>query len=384
MSTCNNDVCVMCSIIVENGDRNISCQLCSGYVHTKCAQLENQPKRVKPKEWVCSKCTSKIIPDSEFDEDETFSDSDIEQNVIDLNASPQFKITDVDLKRYDEMIFNPLRFDCNPTEKRFNDAVNDDGIYECSYLTPEQFCLDSNATCGKFSFLNVNIRSLSKNLENLKECIDILKKDFSVIGISETHLKQKPDDYYNLNGYKVEYTNRIGREKGGVCMYVSNQINYKLRTDLCNANSNYESCFIEIECINVKNIVVGVVYRAHTCIDNFLADFDPVLKKLNSEKKTVYIMGDFNIDLLKVDTHRPTHDYLELIYSYSLLPTIYKPTRITETTATIIDNILTNDDNIIKSSILVTDITDHLPTVLETRGNLTNISCRFNHDNKVT
>ena len=77
-------------------------------------------------------------------------------------------------------------------------------------------------------------------------------------------------------------------------------------------------------------------------------------------------MGDFNIDLLKVDSHRPTHDYLELIYSYSLMPTIYKPTRITETTATIIDNILTNDDNIIKSTILVTALTDHLPTILTT------------------
>ena len=73
-------------------------------------------------------------------------------------------------------------------------------------------------------------------------------------------------------------------------------------------------------------------------------------------------MGDFNIDLLKVGENRPTHDYLELIYSYSLLPTIYKPTRITETTATVIYNILTNDENVIKSPIIVTDITDHFPT----------------------
>ena len=75
-------------------------------------------------------------------------------------------------------------------------------------------------------------------------------------------------------------------------------------------------------------------------------------------------MGDFNIDLLKVDIDRPTHDYLGYIYSYSILPTIYKPTRITATTATIIDNILTNNEDISQSFILVTDISDHLPTVL--------------------
>ena len=55
-----------------------------------------------------------------------------------------------------------------------------------------------------------------------------------------------------------------------------------------------------------------------------------------------YIMGDFNINLLKDDVHRPIHDlYLDLVYSHSLILTIYKPTRITEHSATIIDNILT-------------------------------------------
>ena len=149
---------------------------------------------------------------------------------------------------------------------------------------------------------------------------------------------------------------------------------YKLRKDLSHANVNYESCFIEIECKNSKNVVVGIVYRAHTAIDNFIIDIDPVFKVLNQEKKQFYVMGDFNIDLLKVDSHRPTHDFLELIYSYSLMPTIYKPTRITEFTATIIDNILTNSENIIKSSILVTDISDHFPTTLSTNLDFVNTS----------
>ena len=155
-------------------------------------------------------------------------------------------------------------------------------------------------------------------------------------------------------------------------MYISDKIKYKLRKDICNANSNYVACFIEIECNNAKHIVVGVVYRAHTSIDNFMTDIDPVFKKLNAEKKQIYIVGDFNIDLLKVDENRPTHDYLELIYSYSLLPTIYKPTRITKTTATIIDNIL--KINVIKSAILVTDVANHFPTVLVTRNNFSNSS----------
>ena len=81
-------------------------------------------------------------------------------------------------------------------------------------------------------------------------------------------------------------------------------------------------------------------------------------------------MGDFNIDLLKDDTSRPVHDYIDFIYSKSLIPTIYKPTRITETTATLIDNILSNCENIQKSAIIITDISDHMATSLVSNLNL--------------
>ena len=92
----------------------------------------------------------------------------------------------------------------------------------------------------------------------------------------------------------------LQRKGGGVCMFISEELKYKLRTDLCQANSNYESCFIEIENKN-KNVIVRVVYRAHTSIDGFISDIEP---------KHV-LMGDFNIDLLETDMHRPIHDYVE-------------------------------------------------------------------------
>ena len=113
------------------------------------------------------------------------------------------------------MIFNPLRFDHNPTSKAYNDITSSDNIHKCSYLTPEQFRVDRIASSGKNKFLNVNIRSLSKNLDSLKECIKSLDCKFDVIGMSETHLKDKPNDIVSIEGYNIEYTNRIGREKGG-------------------------------------------------------------------------------------------------------------------------------------------------------------------------
>ena len=321
-------------------------------------------KCLNPKEWVCQICSYDV---------QVSSNSDLENEVNDLNESSEFNITDVNLTKYDNMIFNPLRFDCNSTSKVYNDITNsvNDTTHKCSYMTPEQFHADPKASSGKFNLLNVNIRSLSKNFDKLKECVKALNCDFNVIGISETHLKDKPNDYYNLPGFTIEYTNRNDREKGGVCMFISDQVKYKFRTDLFQANSSFESCFIEIENGN-KNVVVGVVYRSHTSINNFITDIEPIYKKLNSEKKQFYVMGDFNIDLLKAESQRPIHEYLELIYSFSLLPTIYKPTRITETTATLIDNILTNNEQIVQSTIVVSDITDHIPTILSINLNFVN------------
>ena len=63
------------------------------------------------------------------------------------------------------------------------------------------------------------------------------------------------------------------------------------------------------------------------------------LNKLNKENKEVYIAGDFNIDLLKYDTNIKYKDFYNLMTASGFLPQITQPTRITETTMTIIDNI---------------------------------------------
>ena len=157
----NSNNCVICAKNIKECHKNISCQRCKGYVHKKCTKLkQKQLKSVDRNEWICPNC---ITVDN---------DNNVSDDVDELNESPQFNVTDIDFTKYDHMIFNPLRFDSSNTGKNYNDIVNNnDGIHECSYLTPEQFCLDRNANRGNFNLLNVNIRSLSKNFDSLKACI---------------------------------------------------------------------------------------------------------------------------------------------------------------------------------------------------------------------
>ena len=57
-------------------------------------------------------------------------------------------------------------------------------------------------------------------------------------------------------------------------------------------------------------------------------------------------MGDFNIDLLKVNLDAKTNEFVNDVISQGFLPTITRPTRITPHSATLIDHIgLYSNDN---------------------------------------
>ena len=56
-------------------------------------------------------------------------------------------------------------------------------------------------------------------------------------------------------------------------------------------------------------------------------------------------MGDYNINLLNVDTHQLTSDSNDALFSNGFVPMITRPTRVTSNSATLIDNIFTNQLN---------------------------------------
>lgn len=131
-----------------------------------------------------------------------------------------------------------------------------------------------------------------------------------------------------------------------------------------------EMLFIEIDKSvfdTNSNVVVGVIYRIpNTDISLFNDKIAHIMSKIKNESKLCYMLGDYNINLLNCDVHQPTHDFVDTCFSNCFIPTINKPTRITKHSATLIDNIITN--NIINSSsfhgILLCDISDHFPVFL--------------------
>ena len=76
-------------------------------------------------------------------------------------------------------------------------------------------------------------------------------------------------------------------------------------------------------------------------------------------------MGDFNIDLLKFESHSATDGFLNTLGSNFFQPYILQPTRITDHSATLIDKIFLNSiEHFTISGNIVHDLSDHLPNFL--------------------
>ena len=103
----------------------------------------------------------------------------------------------------------------------------------------------------------------------------------------------------------------------------------------------------------------------HGDLDSFMIHINTVIEKIHHENNYYVILRDFNLDLLKFETHSGTNDFLNILVSSYFHPQILQPTRITDHSATLIDNIFFNSlEHFTISGNLIYDLTDHLPNFL--------------------
>ena len=82
----------------------------------------------------------------------------------------------------------------------------------------------------------------------------------------------------------------------------------------------------------------------------------------SKEQKSVFLLGDFYINLLNYNEHNQTNEFFDSLTSNSFIALILRPTRITSHSNTLIDNIFSNviDPDIISDNLTAT-ISDRLP-----------------------
>ena len=172
-------------------------------------------------------------------------------------------------------------------------------------FTPAQF-LETKLPPNQFSIIHINIVSLSKHIEELRNLLTVLNHPFDVIGITETRLHDEASlTNIDIEGYEFKHT-PTHTQCGGAGMYIKSCYNFDVKENLSKSIDDVcESLFIEIKRDGNKNLIIGCIYRHHSTIPTFINTFfKDALKYVSNQQssKITALMGDFNVDLIKYAT----------------------------------------------------------------------------------
>ena len=197
------------------------------------------------------------------------------------------------------------------------------------------------------------------------------------ICLQETWFSPETDlSLYIILGYHMISTGRYASNHGGLVIYLNKKWEYKLKSDVTESKL-WERQIIEIFDPNKtqKNkLVIGNIYRppynSRDSLDTFMMEFNSTLLENHTNSQKVYMCGDYNVDLLKLNSTPFNENYFDNILSAGYIPKITLPTRLSEN-STLIDNIFTtNLSTDLSAYILDMHISDHQPIILFTGDGL--------------
>ena len=248
-------------------------------------------------------------------------------------------------------------------------GFNDEYIDHCDYIDYNDLVADiSKGKNTIFTVLQLNTRGVLNKQDPLKLLLNDIKKDnrVDVVLLVETWLNKTNAKRFMVPGYKFLSSHRKNKKGGGVAILVSQEYDCRPRPDLSLNIPNFECLTVEIK-THSNSILVCSLYRPpNSKAKDFLRNYKRLLNKFTENQRERLIVGlDHNLDLMKHESHAPTKDFIDINLDLNLIPTITKPTRISKSSATLLDNIIVGKQfhNFV-ANIAISDISDHLPIVL--------------------
>ena len=245
--------------------------------------------------------------------------------------------------------------------------IDHDNNTNCRYYNSDQFNNTfGSANCNKtLSVIHLNIRSIVANGDYFLAYLQTLSLKFNVICLTETWTSssEPPINYFpNYVGYHSVRSNRKG---GGVSIFVHSKLSSReVGVGTCNLDF-FESQSVEVS-YGSKSCIIAAGYRppGRERCDLFLNYFSSNIHTLQNLNENLIICGDYNLDFLQISNDAKIAEFYDSLNSIFMLPTITGPTRITENTATLIDNIFVSKPFNYSSGIITLDLSDHYPIFL--------------------
>ena len=256
--------------------------------------------------------------------------------------------------------------------------VSETLTYDFKYYNIDEYSNDIKKHNINNIIWHQNIRSIDKHFGHLVAYINLLQNP-SFTCLTEIGRKNVENRKAQLKklGYDMEYE-APQKVRGGVAIICKQGFDLDPRNDLKMKkppNSNildFENIWYETFIPGIGPTVIGVIYKHPNSTIAGLKTFKNLLsdslEKVNKEKKCCIILGDINIDGMKISKNE-VRDFFEMTLENNFIPIVSMPTRIQKDTCSTIDHIFINTTLIRKTHTriagnLYADLSDHLPNFL--------------------
>lgn len=204
--------------------------------------------------------------------------------------------------------------------------------------------------------LNINIRSIGKNFDELILFLHDIDIEFDVLILTECWLSSNPVPQF-LEGYNYYATTHHRNRAEGVVAFVKPCHQPRVtELDVVDANC------LHIELQNSTNILA--IYRSPSqlSVTSFIVSLDKELRKSYKYRNSI-ILGDLNINTIG-NRHPSCDDYLCMLAQNGYVNGISVPTRATVQALSCLDHIHVRSKCEFETAVVKSTFTDHYSTVL--------------------
>ena len=288
--------CLACNKTIRLNQKELTCNLCSGSFHYKC---EAGKLKLDVNLWNCTRCGLPPLSDSFFDLDTK------------LNRSRRSS-------QYDDI------------EDNDSDSLD---WYQSNISGYYKFNI-------KIGYLNIN--SVVNKIDEVKDLLN--RNMFDILFLAETKIDSTVSSH--LVSHPGFRTIRKDRKKGagGLLAYIRNDLSAYRRLKL--ESSNIESICLDVKGSNNSRFIVCGCYRSPTkCKESdFLASLSTAAENMYNTRRELLLLGDFNMDMYenRDEGRFPDTRLVDFCNRFCLSNRIDNPTRVTKTSKSLIDVLLTS------------------------------------------
>ena len=235
------------------------------------------------------------------------------------------------------------------------------------YLDTQELCEKLHAVKSNLSIISLNAQCIRAKFDDFQIAMNEINKKchVSIVCIQESWLSSECcTKMFELPDYQLISKGKYCSNHGGLLIYVHNDY-YCEPITIKEDTIGWENLFVKVrhKSTGSKANIIGNIYRVPKELLSdfhlFQEEFDEALELLRTIQSPIYLCGNYNIDLLKINTKDHYNTFYNNLTAAGYLPRISLPIRITNHSATLIDNIFSTELCNNDSAVIVNHISDH-------------------------